>query len=171
VAKLTTLKSTYALATTPVDEEPWPGRALIWEKREPYFYARSTADGRIVIGGEDEDFVDPAARNALIDVKSRTLMRKLRELLPHLDGRQIKRGLTDGMVSPAFQWAGTFAETEDGLPYIGTLPLWPEVHFALGYGGNGITFSMIAAGIIRDAVLGHADESARLFKFERASGG
>ena len=31
------------------------------------------------------------------------------------------------------------------LPYIGVLPEHPHTYFALGYGGNGITFSAVAA--------------------------
>ena len=66
-----------------------------------------------------------------------------------------------------FAWAGTFGETVDGLPYIGAHPEWPCCQFALGYGGNGITFSALAAGIVRDAILGRANPHADLFRFDR----
>jgi glycine/D-amino acid oxidase-like deaminating enzyme len=65
------------------------------------------------------------------------------------------------------EWAGTFAETADGLPYIGTVPEFPHGYFALGYGGNGITFSLVAARIIRDAFTGRPNADAGLFGFER----
>ena len=45
----------------------------------------------------------------------------------------------------AYAWAGTFATTPDGLPYVGTHAKYPRTWFALGYGGNGITFSVVAA--------------------------
>lgn len=155
VARLTELRSTFALATAPVREEPWPERALLWDAGDPYFYARTTADGRVMIGGEDEPYTTPAARDAMIAAKSRVLMRKLRELIP------------ETRVRPAFCWAGTFAQTEDGLPYIGEHPRWPGVWFALGYGGNGITFSCIAAKIIASAFGGTPHAAAGLFKFDR----
>jgi glycine/D-amino acid oxidase-like deaminating enzyme len=37
----------------------------------------------------------------------------------------------------------------------------------LGYGGNGITFSLIAAEIIRDYFLGRTNRDAHLFRFGR----
>jgi glycine/D-amino acid oxidase-like deaminating enzyme len=68
---------------------------------------------------------------------------------------------------PACAWAGTFAETRDGLPYVGSVPQFPRGYFALGYGGNGITFSLVAARIIRDAILGRRNDDAELFRFNR----
>jgi glycine/D-amino acid oxidase-like deaminating enzyme len=67
----------------------------------------------------------------------------------------------------AYSWAGTFGETRDGLAYIGKNRGMPHAYFALGYGGNGITYSLIAAEIIRDDFLGRRNPDARLFKFER----
>jgi glycine/D-amino acid oxidase-like deaminating enzyme len=71
----------------------------------------------------------------------------------------------------AYSWAGTFAETSDGLPYIGRHPRIPHTFFALGYGGNGITFSIIAAEIIRDLIREGRSRDADLFSFDRASAG
>lgn len=150
------LKSTYALASAPIDrDEAWPQRVLIWESADPYFYARQTPDNRVLVGGEDEDTADPRRRDALIPRKTSQLIEKLEKLRPGL------------WLSPQFAWAGTFAETPDGLPLIGTLPRWPGTYFALGYGGNGITFSLVAAQIIRDAILGRDNEDADVFSFER----
>ena len=39
--------------------------------------------------------------------------------------------------------------------------------FALGYGGNGITFSMIAAQIILNKLKGKEDEREKVYGFER----
>ena len=67
----------------------------------------------------------------------------------------------------AFRWAGTFGETKDGLPYIGQVRQMPHCHFALGFGGNGITYSLIATEIIRDTLLQRPNRNARLFGFDR----
>ena len=64
-------------------------------------------------------------------------------------------------------WAGTFGETKDGLAYIGAHPRLPHAYFALGYGGNGITYSLIAAEIIRDDILGRKNPAAKIFAFGR----
>ena len=69
----------------------------------------------------------------------------------------------------AYRWGGVFATTPDSLPIVGTLPKYPNTWFALGYGGNGITFSVMAAAIIRDAYRGVTHPAARLFGFDRPS--
>ena len=46
-------------------------------------------------------------------------------------------------------------------------PRFPHAYFALGYGGNGITFSLIAAEIIRDNFLGKKNRDAHIFRFGR----
>lgn len=66
-------------------------------------------------------------------------------------------------------WCGTFSSTKDGLPFIGAWPGKKRMLYALGYGGNGITFSMIAAQIIRNTLDGKKDDRADTFGFERLS--
>lgn len=64
---------------------------------------------------------------------------------------------------PEFVWAGCFGETATGLPFIGQVPGSPRCYAVLGYGGNGITFSAIAAQLIQRAILGLPDADADLF--------
>ncbi|HEY4874281.1 MAG TPA: FAD-dependent oxidoreductase, partial [Puia sp.] len=66
-----------------------------------------------------------------------------------------------------FKWAGTFATTKDGLPYIGKISQRPHTYFALGFGGNGITYSLIAAQAITQSVLGKKHKALELFSFDR----
>jgi glycine/D-amino acid oxidase-like deaminating enzyme len=71
-------------------------------------------------------------------------------------------------VEVAFDWCGTFAETPDGLAYIGSHSRYPRCQFALGFGGNGITYSALAAQYIADSIDGTgACDGARLFDLER----
>ena len=151
-----TLKSTYALISEPLPKiSGWKQQCLIWESGSPYLYLRTTAEGRVIVGGEDEDFVNAKRRDALISQKTRTLVKKFGRLFP------------DQPLEVAYAWAGTFGETKDGLAYIGVHPRFPHACFALGYGGNGITFSLIAAEIIRDGFLGKKNPDAHLFGFGR----
>jgi glycine/D-amino acid oxidase-like deaminating enzyme len=133
----------------------WFRRSLIWETGSPYLYMRTLPDGRIIVGGEDEPFVNPARRDGLITQKTRILVEKFRRLFP------------DIKMEVAYAWAGTFGGTKDGLPYIGTPREAPHTYFALGYGGNGITYSLIAGEIIRDAFLGRRNRDAAIFRFGR----
>lgn len=153
------LRSTYALAAR-VTRDSGLGThdfPLVWETGSPYFYARTDGPGRLIAGGEDDDFADPGARDARISEKADVIAEKLRRLMAG----------TEFEVDCA--WAGTFAETPDGLPYIGPNPQFPCGLFALGYGGNGITFGLIAARILRDRILGRANGDAGLFRFDRPS--
>ena len=43
----------------------------------------------------------------------------------------------------------------------------PHTYYALGFGGNGITFSVIAAEIILDMIMGRKNKDASLFSFDR----
>jgi glycine/D-amino acid oxidase-like deaminating enzyme len=108
-----------------------------------------------VIGGADEEFQNPVERERFLPKKIKTLQKKFRELFPAIE------------FESAYGWAGTFAETKDGLPYIGRYETFPRAFFALGYGGNGITYSMTAAEIIRDLYFRRRSVDAHIFSFER----
>jgi glycine/D-amino acid oxidase-like deaminating enzyme len=143
--------STYAIATRPQRSHLWPEEVFIWEASDPYLYMRTTADGRVICGGEDEEFSDAEKRDALIDRKAAAIGRKLNRLFPQLD------------TEPAFAWAGAFGSTETGLPSIGAVPGKPRCWAVLGFGGNGITYSRIAADIISAALAGKNDPDADLY--------
>ena len=150
------LHSTYAVASEPVpDLSAWHRRCLIWETARPYLYLRTTDDDRVIVGGEDDPFLDPDRRDAALPGKAARLARRFGRLFP-------------GMAfEPAFSWAGTFAETEDHLPFIGRHPDYPNAWFAAAYGGNGVSFGVLAAEMIRDAVCGKRHPAEALFGFDR----
>lgn len=154
--KIMNLDSTYALVTEPLRKEQlWPEECLIWETARPYFYLRTTSDHRIMMGGEDISNKNEMIRDALLAKKTAILLKKFNELFP---GIPIKNEMA---------WCGTFSATKDGLPYIGCYPGYKNMYFALGYGGNGITFSMIAAQMIRNKMKGIKDEREHVFGFDR----
>ena len=150
------IASTWAIATRPQSRRLWPQQALVWEASDPYLYLRTTADGRIICGGEDAEFVDEQRRDALLPSKAQTLTHKLRKLLLGVDSRA------------AFRWTGCFGQSDTGLPSIGAIPGYPRCHAVLGFGGNGITFSMLAAQLLRAAIVGRRDADAALFAFDAA---
>ncbi len=144
--------STWAIATRRQPKQAlWPSEALIWEASDPYLYLRTTHDGRVICGGEDEDFQDEARRDALIKEKTERIVGKLAKLLPAIDP------------TPEFAWAGSFGNTGTGLPLIGPVPGKPRILVLMGYGGNGITFSRIAAELIDTTLAGGEDADADLF--------
>jgi len=66
-----------------------------------------------------------------------------------------------------FAWGGVFSSTKDGLPYIGQASSKKNIFFSLGYGGNGIIFSLIAAETILAMISGQQPKAGELFSFNR----
>ena len=143
--------STWVLATKPQPRRLWPGRSLIWEAADPYLYLRTTADGRIIAGGEDEPFSDEALRDTLIPRKIAAISRKAARLFPQAD------------FEADYAWAGSFGESPTGLPAIGPIVGLSRCYAVLGFGGNGITFSMLAAQLVSRHIQGITDPDAELF--------
>jgi len=156
--KMVTLHSTYAAASEQctADIAFWKDETLVWNTADPYLYMRTTKDRRIVIGGRDELFTNTSQRDILIRHKSKLLKRDVEKLLPSINYKQ------------EFTWAGTFAITKDGLPFIGAMRHTPNSYFSLGYGGNGITFSLIGAEIITDLIVTGKSKHGNLFSFDRS---
>jgi glycine/D-amino acid oxidase-like deaminating enzyme len=150
------LDNTYALISQPIaDLGSWSPDWMMWEAKEPYLYLRITGDNRLLAGGEDDAFHSPMRRDASVDVKAKTLESKVRKLIPSIQWEC------------EFAWSGTFGSTKDGLAYIGPSREYPSCLFALGFGGNGTTFSSIATDVIWDMVRGVTTEEASLFRFDR----
>jgi glycine/D-amino acid oxidase-like deaminating enzyme len=150
------LHTTYAIASPPLPQIPrWPDNALMWETATPYLYLRRTADGRAIVGGEDTSGPFDHDDQTLIEAKVRLLTQRFAEMFP------------ENPFEPEYAWAGTFADTSDGLPFIGRAPDHRQIYLALGYGGNGITFSMIAAELLRDLIKGVGNPDEAVFRFGR----
>jgi glycine/D-amino acid oxidase-like deaminating enzyme len=148
------IKSTWAFASTPGVASPeWLKDHLIWEGSDPYLYLRRTHDGRFVAGGEDEPFSKAHADTKLLRIKTDTIAEKVRALIPGLRFRISHR------------WAGAFGESETGLPFIDSVPGHPNCFAVMGFGGNGITYSMIAAEVISRLIAGKDDPDADLYRF------
>jgi glycine/D-amino acid oxidase-like deaminating enzyme len=148
--------SSWVIATTPQPRNVWKDRVLIWEAAQNYHYARTTTDGRIIFGGEDDEhLVEPDARDRATPAKAKRLAETLATLWPN------------AVADIDFQWAGTFDTTRDGLPLIGAVPGVRNVFAAYGYGGNGITFSYLAAELIGALIAGRTSPLLDDFAIDR----
>jgi len=150
-------RSSYAFVSEPMQGELGIlKKTLVWESARPYLYVRRTGDERLLVGGEDDALDIALRRDARVEAKSKKLFKRVTRLFPNLP------------IKVAFSWAGTFAETDDGLPFFGAHEQHgPRVHFAMAYGGNGITYSLIGAELLRDSLLGKKHPCAALFGFDR----
>jgi glycine/D-amino acid oxidase-like deaminating enzyme len=151
---------TYVLATAPLTAADRRaiglGDVMLWDTERPYHYARWTADHRLLLGGGDRPVTDGRRRTARFAEATRQLREDFDKVLPPLAGIGIDRS-----------WEGLFAITPDSLPYIGAHRRYPGHLFALGYGGNGMTFGFLAARMLREQWQGVVSTDHDLFRFGR----
>lgn len=128
---------------------------LVWDTADPYLYLRTTDDGRVLVGGEDDDFKDTIQQQNIKEKKSVLLQRKLKKMMPRIDFVE------------DISWGGVFGTTKDGLPYIGASPEYKNCLWCLGFGGNGITFSAQGMKIIPDLLMGKQNKLSQYYRFGR----
>ena len=154
--KFVDLISTYAIVSETEHELlPKFKDLLVWNTADPYIYMRTTDDNRMLIGGEDEEFSNPRKRDELLNKKEEKLVKSYKKMLPE------SSFLVD------FTWAGTFGETKDGLPYIGEHEDFKNSYFVLGFGGNGITFSVTGMEMVSAWLKNKDHKLSKYFKFGR----
>ncbi|HWB39922.1 MAG TPA: FAD-dependent oxidoreductase [Gemmatimonadales bacterium] len=151
------LTSTFVMATAPLTTfEGWgEDRCLIWETARPYLYARTTRDGRAILGGADLPFKGARKLERVQDRQTERLAGQFAHLFPGI------RFEVD------WSWAGAFAASEDGLPYVGTAPDFPNGLVALGHGANGVVWAYVAARVLADLFVGRDSPDAALFRIGR----
>ncbi|WP_454760887.1 NAD(P)/FAD-dependent oxidoreductase [Caulobacter segnis] len=145
--------STWAMASKPRQRCPaWLRDMLVWEASDPYLYLRMGGDGRLIVGGEDEASATAHQDKAKLKQKQKVLSAKLRRLLP------------DTAFEIDYGWAGAFGESATGLPSIGPIESMDHTWAVMGFGGNGITYSVIASEIVAAEIRGERDADADLYK-------
>ena len=155
------MSSTYVIATAPIDRQlhrRMGAGVMWWDTETPYHYARWTPDRRLLFGGRDIPQVSERARSSALSQQVRRLTADLVRIYPTLESSPID-----------YAWEGLFATTPDGLPYIGMHRRYPRHLFALGYGGNGMTFGFLAAQVLVRTVRNTLTAADRFFGFHRIS--
>jgi glycine/D-amino acid oxidase-like deaminating enzyme len=145
--------SSWAMASKPRQRCPvWLRDMLVWEASDPYLYVRMGGDGRLIVGGEDEPSPLAHQDKAKLKQKCETIAKKLAKLLP------------DVAFEIDYGWAGAFGESATGLPNIGPIEGMDHTWAVMGFGGNGITYSVIASQIVAAEVRGKSDPDADLYR-------
>lgn len=141
----------YAMAVK-LKDEAYPD-GLAYDMYDPYHYYRTQeVDGEkfLIAGGEDHKTAHEQNTEACFA-----------KLEAHL------RTYYD-IESIVFKWSSQYFEPADGLAYIGHLPGNPEtVLVATGFGGNGMTYSHIAAITLSEMILNGRSEFEKLFSPDR----
>lgn len=141
----------YAIAVTLKDNN-YPAD-LYYDMYDPYHYIRTQEiNGRqyLIAGAEDH-------KTGHIENTEECFDKLEQYVRAHFDVESIDS-----------KWSSQFFEPTDGLPYIGELPGHSEkILVATGYGGNGITYSHVAAVTLRDIILNKANPYIQLFNPNR----
>jgi glycine/D-amino acid oxidase-like deaminating enzyme len=152
------MRHTFVLATHPLNRRQRRDLGLapvmLWDTERPYHYVRWTPDHRLLLGGADRP--SRPRLQTMFTEGARDLRDYFETHLPVLAG-----------VGIDYAWEGLFAITPDSLPYIGPHRRYPRHAFALGYGGNGMTFAWMAAQILLEQWKGIASSDHQLFSFNR----
>lgn len=152
---------TYVLVTEPIGslqrDDVGLSDVMLWDTERPYHYGRWTRRHRLLLGGEDRPVRPGQPRRLQFTTASRDLRTYFEARFPAL-----------AAVRTEFAWEGLFAMTADGLPFIGPHRRYPHHWFALGYGGNGMTFGFLAARLLLERWHGVKSRDHALFEFARA---
>jgi glycine/D-amino acid oxidase-like deaminating enzyme len=127
---------------------------LMWDADRPYHYFRWTPDHRLLLGGGDRPVGTTLRKFSARGCSD--LRNAFGRLFPQLASIEIERA-----------WHGLFALTPDSLPLIGRHRRYPHHLFALGYGGNGMTFGALAARMLVEQWQGSESPDHALFRFSR----
>jgi glycine/D-amino acid oxidase-like deaminating enzyme len=152
--------TTYVVATrrlTPAERRRIGlNQVMLWDMERPYHYARWTPDHRLFFGGGDRPLVPERLRRKALRAGTQAVHEMLVRLYPSLADVPLE-----------YAWEGLFATTPDGLPYIGPHRRYGRQLFALGYGGNGMTFGFLAARLLLEWYRGNRSSDHELFAFSR----
>lgn len=105
-----------------------------------YMYYRMTFDGRFLIGGARQHYMEQEA-----DTTDDRVNPRVQQALE----RYMQQHFPDVQAPVSRRWAGIMGFSVDGLPLAGTLPDKPRVGFAVGFTGHGLA---MAAGTVQRAV-------------------
>jgi glycine/D-amino acid oxidase-like deaminating enzyme len=143
----------YVVLTEPaphlLEEIGWTGGEAIVDGRMFLHYFRTTNDGRVVMGSGSGPIGFGGRVDGRFTGDARTAARAeqgLRRLLPGLAAARIERA-----------WGGPIDVSADHLPFFGTVP-GTNVHYGLGYSGNGVGPSYLGGQILASLAVGRSDE-------------
>jgi len=146
----------FNIATKPINNiEDIYKNTVIRDNENPYNYFRTTGDNRLIIGGEDINFL-PDIFNEELCIKSyEKLEQRLKNLFPKLD------------IEIEYRYCGAFASTPDNLGFLGKDPNNKKLWYCLGYGANGILFAILGGMMLSKLYLGEGNKDLELFKVDR----
>lgn len=149
--------TTFNIVTKPVSNfDGWNDKILIRDNCDPYNYLRTTVDNRLIIGGEDVDFILNTFNEELANEKYNILENRLKSMFKDIKNIEIE-----------FKYCGIFASTPDNLGFVGPGKKHNNLWYLLGYGANGILFAILGAMMLSELYDGKENKDMKLFKVDR----
>jgi glycine/D-amino acid oxidase-like deaminating enzyme len=152
-----TVRGSYMVITAPaaerLDEISWTGGEAVWNFRAAVDYLRTTPDGRIAFGtgGMQPGFARSIGPRFGHDP------RFVRRVAEHL--WRLFPSFRDVPLEAA--WGGPIDVSSAHVPFFGTMPSG-NVHYGVGYTGNGVGPSHLGGKILAALSVGAADEVSHL---------
>ncbi len=132
----------FMIATEPLGEQRArqliAGRNCVHDTRFVVNYFRTSADHRLLFGG-GENYRAGFPKDIAAFVRPHML-----KIFPQLDDVRLD-----------FAWGGTLSVTVNRLPHVGMLQ--PNLYYAQGYSGHGISTAIFAGKVIAEALAGTAE--------------
>ena len=154
----TTVRGSYMVVTAPAPDRlaalGWTGGEAIRDRRSSLHYARATRDGRIALGlgGLQPDLARHIDHR--YDYEERFVRRVAQDLVrlfPPFEGVPIEAG-----------WGGPINVSGFTMPFFGSTGRHSNVHYGLGYTGNGVGPSHLGGKILASLTLHAGDGFSRL---------
>ncbi|HYD18058.1 MAG TPA: FAD-dependent oxidoreductase, partial [Patescibacteria group bacterium] len=126
---------------------------LLWDMNDPYHYVRPLSGENydlLIVGGEDHktgQANDGALRYQAIEDWARGLFPRTGPVL--------------------HQWSGQIINAIDGIAFIGRSPGERNIYIATAFSGNGMSYGVIAAGLIRDLIKGQDNPFEKIYDPDR----
>ncbi len=136
-----------------LDRLGWPAGRPFSDGRTAVHYAQRTSDDRVVFGRGGGRLgygghVIPAHYHDAGEIAD--IVADMRAMLPATRDLAIE-----------WRWGGPLERTQHGIPWVGVLGKYRNVHYGLGYSGNGVSASNLIGRTLASVVLGLGDDYAQ----------
>lgn len=155
------LYKTFTIVTKPIDKlKNFNINFTARDSLEPSHILRFAPNNRIIYSGEEvkfsDRFMDNKYLNNVSSDKYKKLYNNLQKTLYNIDEIPIE-----------FAFNSTVANTKDSFPIIDEIPNMPNTFCNLGFGQNGILYSVIGADMLRNAIKGLYTKDMNMFRVSR----
>jgi glycine/D-amino acid oxidase-like deaminating enzyme len=144
-----------ATASSPdaLDRLGWATGRPFGDGRTAVHYAQRTANDRVVFGRGGGRLgyggrVIPAHYHDAREIAE--IVADMHDILPATRELAVE-----------WRWGGPMERTQHGIPWVGSLGKYRNVHYGMGYAGNGVTSSNLIGRTLASLVLGLDDEYAQ----------